>query len=288
MFAGLERTFRRFKKRRRLAAAQTELTARIANGSQWQSSPHGLDRRLVVSLTSYPTRFATLKPTLQSLLFQTTRPDATVLWIAHDELELLPPDIRDLERSGLEIRVCENLRSYKKLLPALEAWPDAIIVTADDDVYYWPQWLEELVNTYRKTGDPVICQRAHKIRLGADGLPRPYLEWRRRVEAHQRGPLIFPTGVTGVLYDPRIFHEDIARRDLIAELCPHADDVWLYWMHRMKGSQPHLISDGRKNVEWPESQVQSLRSINVDQNLNDRQIEAMIAHYGFPEPREAE
>ena len=45
---------------------------------------------------------------------------------------------------GLEIRECDNLRSFKKLVPALQTFPNAFIVTADDDLYFAPNWLETL------------------------------------------------------------------------------------------------------------------------------------------------
>jgi hypothetical protein len=36
--------------------------------------------------------------------------------------------------AGLEIRTCRDLRSVKKLVPALEEFPRAFIATADDDL----------------------------------------------------------------------------------------------------------------------------------------------------------
>ena len=50
--------------------------------------------------------------------------------------ENLPRDLLKLRSFGLTIDWCENLRSYKKLIPAIEKYPDDIIVTADDDVFY--------------------------------------------------------------------------------------------------------------------------------------------------------
>ncbi|MFC3215790.1 hypothetical protein [Novosphingobium panipatense] len=51
---------------------------------------HGLAGELVVSLTSYPVRYATLHLTLKSLLRQQTVPDRIVLWIADGDVAALP------------------------------------------------------------------------------------------------------------------------------------------------------------------------------------------------------
>ena len=42
---------------------------------------HSLDKELVVSLTSYPSRFNILPITIQSLLNQTVKPDRIILWL---------------------------------------------------------------------------------------------------------------------------------------------------------------------------------------------------------------
>jgi hypothetical protein len=148
---------------------------------QWQlkpnGHPHGLPAALVVSLTSYPPRFGTLSLTLRSLLLQTVKADRTILWIAHADIQLLPKNVTDLQAAGLEIRATEDMKSYKKIIPALEAFPDAFICTADDDVYYWPTWLEELVAVARMTERVVVCHRAHEITLDAQGHFYPYDKW---------------------------------------------------------------------------------------------------------------
>ncbi|RWR46613.1 glycosyltransferase family 2 protein [Sinirhodobacter ferrireducens] len=270
-----------FKKARRLAAARRDLAGRVTQGSAWPARPHGLPRHIVLSVTSYPARFEGLAQTLLSLLFQTVRPDVTVLWIAHADLDRLPPEVRDLARFGLEIRGCDDILSFKKIIPTLEAFPDSIVVTADDDIYYWPSWFEELVAAHA-SGHAVVCHRAHLVRCGPDGMPLGYRDWISAPERAVTGPQVFPTGVMGVLYDPRAFHPEVTRRDLFMALCPRADDVWLWWMHRLRGSRPHLLGLGHKQIEWPGSQDSNLRSLNMHEGGNDAAIAAMIAHYGFP------
>ncbi|MCJ8140594.1 glycosyltransferase family 2 protein [Falsirhodobacter halotolerans] len=234
---------------------------------------HGMACPVVVSLTSYPARYATLARTLRGLMRQTVRADRTVLWLAHGDEASLPAEVRE---TGVEVRLCDDIRSYKKIIPALAEWPEAAIVTADDDVYYPADWLERLLAGTA----PVRALRAHRVRM--DGpRPAPYAQWARNIAAPEGGALIFPTGVLGVLYMPGSFHTDVLDRDAFMTLAPNADDVWLYWMHRRAGARAEKVGGKLRVLEWPGSQTVSLRSDNLAQG-NDRAIAAMTDRYGFP------
>ncbi len=276
MIRPLAQAFRRAKLQWRARRATAEIARRPAT-----HRPHGLNRRLIVSLTSYPARFDVLALTLTGLLRQTVRPDAVVLWLAHDDIPLLPPEVTALTAQGLQVRGCADLRSYKKIIPALAAFPDSLIVTADDDVYYWHTWLAELVSAYQTLGAPVICHRGRRIAVQADGTPAPYRQW-RKVTGQASGPLILPTGVHGVLYDPAILHPDVADVALFQSLAPTSDDLWLYFMHRRCGSKPVCLGLDHRVLEWPGSQTTRLQAANTAQDGNDRALARLIAQFGFP------
>jgi hypothetical protein len=157
---------------------------------------------------------------------------------------------------------------------------DEFLVTADDDQYYEPNWLRELVAGYRPGRKEVVCARAHRILLDSTGMPVPYFQWQSKVSAGGDERLLFPTGVGGVLYEPGIFHADVTRVELFRNLCPTADDVWLYWMAAMNGARFRKVGSRRREITWPNSQQVSLLSLNI--TANDEQIARMISHYGFP------
>lgn len=242
---------------------------------------HGLEGHLVISLTSYPGRFDVLPLTLKCLLTQSVRPDTVVLWIAYDDFSQLPPAIFALQDVGLEIRGCPDTRSFKKIISALDAFSDSFIVTADDDLYYHPTWLEELVRAYDGDDRTVLCHRAHRIRLDNHGLPSPYDTWEMEIRDHGRSPLVFPTSGGGTLYPPRILPDETRDSSCFLRLCPTADDIWLYWMMRRNGGQARRVSHFRELIAWPGSQKTSLWSINIAEN--DRQIRAMVEHFGVPD-----
>lgn len=239
------------------------------------------DNALVVSLTSYPPRYPTLHLTLQSLLLQSYVNRRVVLWIAHEEMASLPARVLALTAHGLEIRACDNLRSFKKLLPALQAFPDATIVTADDDLYYWPEWLQQLVDGSAGAPGDIVAHRVHRIRHTPAGMPMPYAHWEIDSRNSDSSPLNFPTGNGGILYPPGVLGARVQDRDAFTALCPHADDIWFYWMARLNGVRYRRARGGQTLHDWQGSQSSALWINNVGADLNDRQIAAMIARYGY-------
>ena len=247
--------------------------------------PHGLSGEVVVSLTSYPARFQTLHLTLRSLLDQTVAVDRTVLWIAEKDAPLLPEKVRSLAAHGLEIKTCADIGSYKKLVPALLHWPEATIITADDDLYYHHDWAAELVDTARREPGKIIAHRVHLSLLGQDLALLPYLSWvhctKRRDDDPPNG-LLFPTTGAGVLYPPASLDAHATDVATFMELCPTADDIWFFWMARLVDSEMRGMGRVPALVTWNGSQDEALHRINVDGRANDRQIALMTSQFGKP------
>lgn len=245
---------------------------------------HGLSAPLVVSLTSYPVRFATLSLTLRSLLLQSVRPDHVILWVAEEHRGALPRDILALQAHGLTISFCDNeLRSHNKYIHSFKLYPDAFIVTADDDTYYWRHWLRQLVSAYDPQERTIPCHRILRISLTGNGLPAPYRQWQWDSDERGASSLIFPTGVGGVLYPPHSLAPEVSDRERILALCPREDDAWLFWMAQRNGFQFKLAHRARRLVHWHGTQEHGLMWQNVyDGSGSDEQIKALIAAYGWP------
>jgi len=246
--------------------------------------PHGLPGALILSLTSHAPRFATLHRTLACLLGQNMKPDRLILWLAQDDRGLLPPKVAALAGRGLEILYCADLRSYKKLVPALAAFPGAFIVTADDDVYYPPDWLETLVGAFDPAAPAILCARAHRFTL-ACGAIAPFRAWERDVQdCRARAPSIdlIPTGVGGIFYPPGALHADAADARAFMHLCPEADDFWFYWMGRRAGTSFRKVGRRFRYRQWAGSQATALHPGNLNEGY-DRQIRALVEAFGLPD-----
>jgi len=278
----LLRAGRRAFEEARLAA--TLLPQRLARTGR-RPTCHGLPGPLVVSLTSWPPRFPFLHRTLRALLRQSVRPDRIVLWIAAADAPLLPAKVLRLADAGVEFRTTADIGPFKKLLPSLEAFPDAFVATADDDVHYGPLWLETLVAGFLGAREPaIVCHRAHRPIVGRDGTLPPYSQWERDVQdgaARRASGGIIPTGVGGILYPPESLDPLVADSALAARLCPTCDDFWFFWMARRRGT-PVLKVGGRFPYrEWPGSQRSALHSANLGGEY-DRQLAALSERFGVP------
>ncbi|HSS38568.1 MAG TPA: glycosyltransferase family 2 protein [Polyangia bacterium] len=244
---------------------------------------HALPEQLIVSLTSYPPRFPFLANTVKSLLDQTVKPDRLILWIAAQDADVLPAPLRRLAAYGLEILTCDDLRSFKKIIPVLERWPDSFVLTADDDLYYPPDWLKTIVDGYSPAQPAIVCRRAHLPTRAPDGRLAPYRDWQHEIDMRNDPsprPGLFPTGIGGVLYYPGSLAPEVTNREAFLALCPRADDVWLYWMGRRAGTRYRQVGGAFTQISWPRSQRVSLRHENVAAGENDRQIRAVEDHYG--------
>lgn len=268
-------------------AAARLVERRWASRASDTGRPHGLKGELIVSLTSYPARFHALPLTIKCLLNQTMRADRVILWLAEQDIAQVSPEMRSLEKDGLEIRVCADQRQYNKIIPTLRLAPDAFVITADDDTYYWPQWVEGLVRAYDPKAFEILCHRADRIRLDSAGTPFPYSRWQIGMGARRDSDLVFPTGVGGVLYRPGILHEDVLNSDTFLTVCPTTDDIWLYFMAGRNGATYRKVGRRRALINWPGTQGRSLWAYNKPaRGGNDQQFAAMTARYGFP-PRPA-
>ncbi len=252
---------------------------------------------VVVSLTTYGNRIHDVFLVIESLMQQTVKADKIVLWL--DEAEFSPSTIPHSlclqQQRGLEIGYCPNLKSYKKLIPSLKKYPEAVIITVDDDVLYPHDFIERLVAAHRLDPESVWFNRGNLMRLAADGSPLPYEQWSKLDDntnqttwadaplLHEGTPLAFPTGNGGVLYPPHVLDAEVMRDDLFMQLCPSADDIWFKLMTFKNGRLSRLALREKPFAHafttLPDHQDMALNRINIDQNRNDLQLKAVMEHY---------
>ena len=244
---------------------------------------HSLSKKLIVSLTSYPSRYSTLKLTLMSLLSQTVKPDIVILWVYKEDLFSLPKKISKLKKRGLIIKgVDTDLRSYNKLIHALKKYPEDFIVTADDDIYYPENWLESLINSHVESKREILCCRAHRISKDKEGCLLPYKEWEWETGSLCDDEYIFPTGTGGVLYPPESLHKEVFNEKIFLEKCEYADDIWLYFMFRLNGYMAKKVDVSLDFYSWRGTEKNGLARINVVNKKNDIQMKNLIEVYGNP------
>lgn len=204
------------------------------------------EERIIVTLTTYPKRIKTVSRAIHTLLCQTYRPDKIVLWLAPEQFpdgeKGLPHELIRLKQYGLTIDWYHDIRSFKKLIPALKKYPRACLVTADDDIYYPPDWLEKLVVAHGKYPKCVVCHGAHRIQFSKNGQVLPYRSWKFGAGNCSPGYNVLVTSGAGALYAPGVLHPDVLKEELFRSLCPNADDIW-FWAMSVKNDTKIKIVD---------------------------------------------
>ncbi|MAY39907.1 MAG: hypothetical protein CMN82_14000 [Spongiibacter sp.] len=242
---------------------------------------------MVVSLTSFGQRIHDVFLTVESLFQQSLKADKVVLWLSADEFneESLPAVLKKQRERGLEIHfVPEDLGPYTKFYYALERYPDALLVTVDDDILYPLDLLDQLYIAHLLEPNKIHCGRAHRIAVDKNGDLLPYKQWWRHSNEPESSLLIMPTGVGGVLYFPGCLDPEVTNKSAFKRLAPRADDVWLKAMSLKRGTECRVFAQyGEWVLRNPTiigSQEVSLKRRNKgSRHGNDQQIAAVFGEY---------
>lgn len=239
--------------------------------------------KVIISLTSFPARIDGVHLTINSLLNQTVAPDLIVLWLAQSQFpkkdEDLPSTIKDLDQDIFEVRWCEDIRSYKKLIPTLINYPDSIIITVDDDVIYESDLIRKLIIGSETHPNCVIAARTTKV-LRKHGVL--FVETGGSSYWDNPSFLNKLVGCSGCLYPPNCLDPEVMNVDAFMTLAPTSDDVWFWLMAVRAGTKVYRIPDG----EWLPKQNRinsgrdSLSYINDgDEGLFYHHLDSILASY---------
>ena len=190
--------------------------------------------KVIVSLTTFPGRINTVYKTISTLLQQSVKPDEVVLWLADSQFpnRELPENLTRLQQFGLSIRWCEDIKSFKKLIPSLREFPNDIIITADDDIFYPENFVESLYEQYLKQPQFIHANRAFLIKRFWNKYSmnaRSYVYDRSYLPAFHNE---FMTGY-GTLFPPHSLDEGVFDSETFMSIIPTNDDIW-FWGHAVK------------------------------------------------------
>lgn len=238
------------------------------------------ENKIIVSLTSYGKRLSYIKPCLDSLLSQKFNNFIIVLWLSKNEFndDNLPEFIKSMVCDKLKIMYCDDLKSYKKLIPSLELFPENIIVTADDDIIYKNTWLIELISSYLIDKKSIHCHRAHLINYFNHKFEE-YSKFTRNVKSDNSSFKFLPTGCGGVLYPPNSLNKKVLDYENASKYAPTGDDIW-FWLHAVLNMTKIKIV-GQSSFELsfiPNTQEESLYKINDIEKYNDVMFDNIIQY----------
>lgn len=238
---------------------------------------------IIISLTSHPARIDSAYKTIRTLLHQSYLPDHIILWLAKEQFvseTTLPTNLMELKKYGLEIRWYHDIMAYKKLIPALKEFPNALIVTVDDDWYYPRNMLEILIEEHDLYPNDIICH----------AVTHPYLDDDNKIRTNNRDQDYSGTasyfhkilGGSGALYLRELLDSEVFNEDCFLKEAATNDDIFFWAMAVKKGTKIRLPKKalGLALMTDPVMQTEnSLDKINASDNLYEKVTNRMLELY---------
>eukprot|EP01038_Epipyxis_sp_PR26KG_P017525 gene17525-24293_t len=216
--------------------------------------------RVVVSLTTVPSRLLGLLPTIKSIVNQNMKIDAIYLNIPVEMTQnpTYQTFLMNIKSSySVIINTCFDYGPATKLIPILdlETQHDTLIFTADDDMIYQPTTIYELIRVHLKYPFAAFGYAGQNI--DDDGVVRSADNW-----LNDMNGIDIIEAFLGVIYR-RDFFDD--RLKVVPSVCRSCDDIWI---------SSHLAEKGIPRIKLPiveskrpsfsaNDQVTPLRSLNV-------------------------
>lgn len=202
-----------------------------------------LKKQVIVSMTSFPAAIPYAQKAVESILNGSVLPDKIILYLTFSQFgeKGIPQELLNLSQNNpiFEIRNYDkDIRSYRKLIPAFSDFPDAVIVTVDDDVAYHKNMLRDLLILHAQHTNAVLAHRAKLMKPG-----KPYRKWKKyrwynflfkKIHCDFRN---IQTGVGGVLYPPHSLKSEMLDISLFTRIAPTTDDIW-FWAAAVANNIP--------------------------------------------------
>lgn len=240
------------------------------------------EMKLVVSLTSFPARIDKVWLVVETLFRQTYKPNEIILYLTKSQFAAetgLPKLLLKQKKRGLKIRFEKDIiRAHSKYFFAMRDYPNSLIITVDDDIFYSPLLIESLMMNYNKYANNTLATICKRIQM-KNGTILKYRDWQvvHKPCVHK---LNFGLGVGGILYPPHILWREYKNKSVFMDKCLYADDVWLYFMTRLARNECRKI-DFPIQVPLPiliRGDIK-LSSVNVGEDKNDVQIRSVYEYY---------
>ena len=230
--------------------------------------------KVIVSLTSFPAAISYATQAVKSILAGSVLPDKIVLYLTLSQFDGigLPEDLTNLEKNN-------------PIFEILQDFPDATIVTIDDDVYYHKNMLRDILLLHEQYPKAVLAHRAKLMKPD-----KPYREWKKYRWYHfifkriNSSFLNIQTGVGGVLYPPHSLKKELLDVSIFTKIAPTTDDIW-FWAAAVANDTPIIpVPFGHNKPRGLKKPRElSLKTVNFKSGIdnNSAALCAILEH--FPE-----
>ena len=229
------------------------------------------NKRIIISLTSFPERMSSIHLCLNSLYNQSLKADTILLWLAKEQFPNKEHDLpntlaMDAKAGRIELRWCDDIGSHKKYFYAMQEYPNDIIVTVDDDIVYAPDTLEKLYASYIKYPNAISAHRCSLMLFDDKEELLPCSRWILPYEALTDTPshALMPIGSRGILYPPKLFDKTLFDIDQIKSNCTFEktvffNDTWIKIHALLLDIPVVLVGSSSKSQQIQEAQTKALK-----------------------------
>lgn len=255
--------------------------------STYRSKP--VAEGVYASMTTYLGRIDAFEYAILSLLAGSMLPEKILVYIPlgfRQELDkrdsLLGEHLYDGIVELIEMEV--DYFCHSKYFYAFQSFgKDKDIVLFDDDVVYYKDWLNGLYEQAQKSpGYQVFAYKAVEVTTH-QGTIAPYDDWVHCNRSHTaEGKPLYTEAVGGVFYKKGFLLNEIFNKDVFLEVCPKADDVWLWFCtHYNNGRVKFVPTSGNKKLQYiiPSSQDVALWKENTFGKRNDQYVADCYAYF---------
>lgn len=241
----------------------------------------GHNRKLIVSMTSFPKRIVNVWKVVKCLKSQTVIPDLIILYVSKSQfasINALPKSLLEQQDDIFKIVFVDgDIRSHKKYYYSFQRYKEELVLLVDDDIYYPRYMIESMLNAFVDHPDSVVCRFGYQMKFDKLGNLLDYEKWSLFQEPCIDGSVLFGTG-GGSLFIPAKLYKDTCNIELALKLCPLADDIWINAMVRLAGVKIVKLS-GSLLLPILTMNDSMLCHDNVIKGENDIQIRAVDDHY---------
>lgn len=250
-------------------------------------------KKISVNLTTTHNRVALCLISVISIINQNRKPDKINIWISQDaylndggisEVPDILEKINNIEPI-VEIKYVENSGPYRKIMPPLQLISDEfLIVTADDDIVYGPDWLSSLIDTYSKNPRMICAARVREIKKSIFGIGvSSYINWPivYTDKIFDDGYIVTTGG--GVLIDGDLIDKNILLDKNYLHYAPTADDIWVSHILKHCGLKIATSSLAAKNLIFLKHEF-GLEKINLKSRFGGLfygAVRKILGKFGF-------
>lgn len=239
---------------------------------------------VIISLTTFPKRINNIWLILECILRQSKQPQSVILHLSKEQFptfNTLPKRLNRYIDSGfLKIKLVEgDIKSHKKywyIVQKNESYP---IITIDDDIIYESHTIETLWNNYQEEPNTIIACYCKKINWNIQHEILPYSLWNGKVNVGDKGLDIFFGSGGGTLFPINSLKDANEEFEIIKNVCPFADDIWLNAIIRKNGYQVKKANAKNTYPEWMNWKNVKLSTVNNGNLYNDKQLFNVISFF---------